>query len=241
MERYYREIVKHKDLVDFQVKYKTTDLFVSAEKNICEQTKLLAKKYRKQIQKYISNNPKLASSLKPFKVDRDKCPDIIRDMFDASFKTGVGPMASVAGAISEYVGKDLLKYSSNIIVENGGDIFLNSKKDRIIGVYAGESSLFNRVGIRVKSEQTPCGICTSSGVIGHSRSFGKADAVVVFSDTAILADAAATAACNYVKTETDIEEAIQFVKSIKGVWGVIVVFNDNLGSWGAMDIVDIKK
>ncbi len=240
MERYYRMLVSHKDLVDFKVIYKSTDLFVSAEKNFSKKTENLVKKCRNKIEEFIYRNPNFESSLKPIKVDY-KVDPIIKFMIEASYKTGVGPMATVAGAVAEYVGKGLLKYSKNVIIENGGDIFLSSTEDRIIGIYAGESSLSNKIGVKIKIKQMPCGVCTSSGKIGHSLSFGKADAVAIFANSSILADAVATAACNIVNTSDDIEKAINFSKNIIGVWGVIIIYDDKLGSWGDINIISLKK
>ena len=90
-------------------------------------------------------------------------------------------MASVAGAVAEFVGYDLLIQTENLIIENGGDIFLKSKNKLRVSIYAGESALSYKVNLLVKPEETPLGICTSSATVGPSLSFGKADAVCVIS------------------------------------------------------------
>ena len=144
----------------------------------------------------------------------------------------MGPMAAVAGAISEFVGKGLLNFSSEVIVENGGDIFMQSQSDRIAGIYAGDSPLSQKIGLKIPAEDTPMGICTSSGKIGHSLSFGKADAVVILSKDTALADAAATAVGNIVISAGDIQKGINFAKMIEGVLGVVVIVEDKLGAWG---------
>jgi ApbE superfamily uncharacterized protein (UPF0280 family) len=126
----------------------------------------------------------------------------------------------------------LLSESSEIIVENGGDIFLKASSKRTVAIYAGDSIFTQQIAMEIEPEETPLGICTSSGTVGHSLSFGKADAVVIYSPSAILADAAATAACNLVKNHSDIEKAIDFARSINGVRGVAIIFGDKLGIWG---------
>ena len=126
-------------------------------------------------------------------------------------------MAAVAGAISEFAGKGLLEYTSQVILENGGDIFIKTDKERKIGIYAGDSVLSGKVALRIIPEATPAGISTSSGTVGHSLSFGRADAVTVVSSDAALADACATAACNKVKTEADIKAALDFVSKTTNV------------------------
>ena len=55
-------------------------------------------------------------------------------------------------------------------------------------------------------EDLPISICTSSATVGHSLSFGKADAVTNTSKDASIADAAATAVGNIVKSAGDIEK-----------------------------------
>jgi ApbE superfamily uncharacterized protein (UPF0280 family) len=159
-------------------------------------------------------------------------------MAKAAEKANVGPMAAVAGAFAEFVGLDLLKYSPEVIVENGGDIFLKSTKSRLVGVYAGEDSpLTGRVALKIEPLDTPLGVCTSSGTVGHSLSFGKADAVVVLSHSTALADAAATAIGNIVKAETDVQKALDFARSVKGLVGAAVIINDKMGVWGKINLI----
>ena len=145
-------------------------------------------------------------------------------------------MATVAGAIAQYVARDLLPESSEIIVENGGDIFLKALSKKHVAIYAGDSILNGKIALEIQPDETPLGICTSSGTVGHSLSFGKADAVVIYSDSAILADAVATATCNLLKSHSDIEEGIGFARSINGVRGIAIIFGDKLGIWGGIKI-----
>ena len=132
----------------------------------------------------------------------EKVKEILNEAAD---KVDVGPMAAVAGAIAEHVGKELLPFSREVIVENGGDIFLRIIKARSIGVYAGETSPFSgKIGLEISPEQTPLGICASSGTVGHSLSFGGSDACIVLSHSTALADAAATAIANLIGYADDI-------------------------------------
>ena len=118
-------------------------------------------------------------------------PPLLRTMLSAARLAGVGPMASVAGAIAQAVGAALKPHSSSIIVENGGDCYLDMDEETTVGIYAGPRSPFSgKIGIRLTADVFPLGICTSSGTVGHSLSFGKADAVTVTARDAALADAA---------------------------------------------------
>jgi hypothetical protein len=145
-------------------------------------------------------------------------------------------MAAVAGAIAQYVGADLLKLSPELIVENGGDIFLKSKGERVVAIYAGGSPLSGKIGIRIKGAATPLGVCTSSGTVGHSLSFGRADAVVAVAKSAILADAAATAVGNRVKTVADITAGLEYAKGIDGLLGAVIILGEKFGAWGDVEI-----
>ncbi|NQU95600.1 MAG: UPF0280 family protein [Candidatus Omnitrophica bacterium] len=233
--RFYREWVKS-DLVGFTTRDCQTDIFVSAEKDLKNESRELVRRYRNDIISYIKTKPEFEKSLTPLPAD-DKAPDIIRAMLKASTLAGVGPMAAVAGAIAEFVGKGLLQFTGQVILENGGDIFIKTNTERKIGIYAGNSPLSGRIAIKVNPEVTPVGICTSSGTVGHSLSFGNADAVCVMAKEASLADACATACCNKVKTEREIEEALDFAKSVEGIIGAMVIYKDKVGSIGNIELM----
>ena len=235
--RYYRDWSKDRDLVSFNVVVKETDLYIRARKNYKEKAFEIVQRQRAALENYIARHPGFLTALVPFPVSAD-APAIARSMEEAAEKVNVGPMAAVAGAFAEFVGKDLLKFSSEIIVENGGDIFLKTAKSRMVGVYAGENSpLTGKIALKIEPANTPLGICTSSGTVGHSLSFGKSDAVVVLAPSAALADAAATAIGNIVKAETDIEIALEFARGVSGLVGVAVIINDKMGVWGKVNLI----
>ncbi|MFH1867368.1 MAG: UPF0280 family protein [Candidatus Omnitrophota bacterium] len=236
--RTYRRYTISEDLVSFRVTVFETDLFISSDRDLSDEAEAEINRLRRDIESYIKKNPDFKEALEPVALDK-RAPLIVKDMIEFSSDAGVGPMAAVAGAIAEGVGKRLLEFSSQIIVENGGDIFISSKKPRIVGIYAGSSKLSKRIGLKVESDYTPCGVCTSSATVGHSLSFGKADAVTVLSKSASLADAAATSLCNRVQVKDDIEKTISYGKNIKGVDGIVIIFQDTLGVWGNIKLVDI--
>ena len=229
--RTYRSWSESADLVSFTVSIKETNLFVSARCDLERKTHRLALKYRTILERYIAGHPDFLTSLKPLKVEPD-APLIVRDMAEAARKAGVGPMAAVAGAVAQFIGLELSKYSPDVIIENGGDIFLRSTCDRVIGIYAGDSPLSGKLGIEVTATETPCGICTSSGTLGHSLSFGKADAVTIIAPSASLADAVATACGNVVQTAGDIDLGLALAERIEGVTGAVIIKDDRVGVWG---------
>ncbi|MBA7658475.1 hypothetical protein ES703_66430 [subsurface metagenome] len=233
--RTYRHWIKGNDLISFNVVVKETDLYIRAATNLKSKARKLVLKYRDSLERYIERHSTFLTSLEPLPVD-DNAPHIVRAMSEAASKAGVGPMASVAGAIAEFVGTELLAFSPEIIVENGGDIYLKSRDKRIIGIYAGESPLSGKIGLEIAGADTPLGICTSSGTVGHSLSYGKADAVIVLSKSATLADATATAIANLIKQPSDIPSGIELAKSIEGVSGAIIIKGNNTGLWGKVKI-----
>ncbi len=145
----------------------------------------------------------------------------------------------MAGAVAQMVGEKLLHSSPEIIVENGGDIYLKVSRKRVVAIYAGESAFSGKLAIEVAPDRTPLGICTSSGKVGPSLSLGIADAAVVVAPSAALADAAATAVGNAVKSEDDVDAALEIGRRIKGVSGIVVIAGSNLGVWGDIRLLNM--
>jgi len=235
--RSYRHWIEGKDLVPFDVTVKETDLYIRASSNLQRKAHRLVLKYRYQLEGYIKRNPAFQKSLEPLPIS-ENAPAIVRQMAEAGEKAGVGPMAAVAGAIAECVGRELLTFSPEIIVENGGDIFIKTVRKRTVGVYAGESPLTGKIGLEIEAGDTPLGICTSSGTVGHSMSLGRADAVVVLSASTALADAAATAIGNRVNQSTDIDAAIEFGRNIGGLKGIVIIVGKSVGAWGDVNLCE---
>jgi ApbE superfamily uncharacterized protein (UPF0280 family) len=237
-ERFYRKWINVDDLYSCHLQVEETDIEVLSdrvlEKSFLEETVLF---YRQQIKNYIAKDRRFLVELKPLEVDIN-APSIIKDMAESAKIAGVGPMAGVSGAIAQYLGETILKKGiKELIIENGGDIFLKIRKPRIIGIYAGESKFSGKIFLKIKPESKICGICTSSATVSHSLSFGNADAVTVLAEDAILADALATACCNRIKEENDFEPTIDFAKKIKGIHGIVIILKDKLASWGEIEFV----
>jgi len=230
-ERQYRNFFKSSGLKFFNVCVFETDLCIGATADIREIAEELVKTYRTQLRDYIKTNRLFLESLTPIEA-KHGAPEIAARMCSASTAAGVGPMAAVAGAFSQIVGEELLKYSDEIIVENGGDIFIKSNQLRKVSIFAGESPLSQKIILKIESQKNYVGVCTSSGMVGPSLSFGKADAVTVISDSVLLADAAATAIGNIIITIKDIEEGLIYAQKIPGVKGVVIIKDDKMGLWG---------
>lgn len=232
-ERTYRRRIANNSLLSYTVAVRETDLLIRSDIDLREPALASVHRHRAPLEAYIAGRPAFLNALSPLEPD-PMAPDIVRNMIDASRLAGVGPMAAVAGAIAERVGKDLLSLTDNVIVENGGDLFLKCSREIKIGVFAGSSTLSDRLSILVRPAEMPLGVCTSSATVGPSLSFGAADAVCVKSGSASLADAAATAIANRVKTKKDIKRALTFGAGIRGVNGILIIIGDEMGVWGEM-------
>lgn len=222
-----------------RVKVQETDLHVCAE-NISERAvKDAIIEQRGHIEGYLRRHPQFGVSLRPWPED-PSAPPIVREMISAGQDAQVGPMAAVAGAVAEMVAKELLTGCDEVIVENGGDIYLSTQHDLTMGIYAGNSPLSLKMGLKICASQSPVAVCTSSGTVGHSLSYGKADAVCVVSKSCALADAGATAIGNRVTSGDAIEEAIAWGRNIPGVLGIVAIINNSMGAWGEVELTGVK-
>lgn len=237
--RFYRNLTQPENLLSYNVTVKETDLFIHTEIDLRNKVKDLVLMYRSQVESYIELHPEFQTTLTPWRL-AGPAPEIIQKMVHAGDKAKTGPMAAIAGAISEMVGIGLLKYTHTVIVENGGDVFLKSERPVTVGIYAGKSPVSMKIGLRIHPSGHPTGVCTSSGTVGHSLSLGKADAVCVVSDSCFLSDATATAIGNIAKTKQDLEKAIEFGKNIQNVTGIIIVQDEHIAMWGDIELVRLN-
>lgn len=196
--------------------------------------------HRKILEEYVLKETQFLKSFTPVKVKTDK--DIINLMAETAFLCDVGPMATVAGALADLMLEGMKdKKNSDFIlakialVENGGEIAIDSEKPMKIALYAGNNELNLNVGFLIEKKDNPIGIGTSSATVGHAISLGEADAVTIFADNATLADGAATAIANLVKgndIEKSIKKGLDAVDDIEGVRGAFISRENNVGQVG---------
>jgi ApbE superfamily uncharacterized protein (UPF0280 family) len=237
--RTYRRAVDPAGLVTFEVAVRETDLQVSARTDLADRAMELVKAARADIEGYAATHPFFVETYLPCDVSPD-APPIVRAMVRAATAATVGPMAAVAGAVAEYVARGLAELSDEVIVENGGDIFMVGATERTLRLHAGPSPLSDRVGIVLDAGLMPVAACTSSATVGPSVSLGSADAACVIADSGALADAVASALGNRVHSAEDVHVAIDAVKGIPGVRGLIVVVGETLGAWGVARLVALE-
>lgn len=222
-------------LVSFTCAQGETDLHVSARTDLRGETETLVAGLRADLEGHISAHPRWAESYVP--VDAGEgAPEIVRAMSAAAREAGTGPMAAVAGAIAERVARGLQTRSREVIVENGGDLYLCGEMPRRVLVVAGDSPLSGRIAVHLDAADLPVAVCTSSGKVGHSVSLGTAHSVTVLADDGALADAVATAAGNVVHGADDVERALDRAMSVRGVRGAVVIAGDRVGFRGRVNV-----
>ena len=238
--RSYRDMIQP-GLVATQVRLMESDLQIFAPEPVDSEALTLLSAVRSRIETYIASHPDFLRSLVPLAPD-PVAPAVVRRMLAAGRQAGVGPMAAVAGVVAEAVGQGLLRRGhGEVIVENGGDLYLARSVPCTVAVYAGRSPLSGRVGIRLAPEQMPCGVCTSSASIGHSLSLGKSDAAMVVAPDAGLADALATRLGNEIREGgRGMDRALELARKTNGVTGAVVIAADRLGVWGNLELVRVE-
>lgn len=241
-ERTYRESFSSDGRRSFCVRFLESDLFIEVDSDSYRpgmngDVMSWLVELRRLVDAYIAIDPSFRTSLVPY--DVNKCaPDIVRRMSKVSHRTGIGPMSAVAGAFAEYVALNLKeRYAcKDVLVENGGDIYADLTSDVDISVFAGQSPLSGKVGLHIPAGDCPLGICTSSGTVGPSLSFGCADAMMVVCKDVALADSYATALANKVQSVDDLQSVIDSVSENDDVLSAIVVKDDRMAMCGRYEL-----
>lgn len=195
--------------------------------------------HRRELESYISSDQFFRSTLEVYDLDAD-FPEVVKRMVEAGNAMGIGPMSAVAGTISALAVEAMVNAGASFaIVDNGGDIAIINDRPVLMGIYAGNSPLKN-LGFVIEPRDSITGVCTSSGSVGPSISFGMADAAVVFSDNVSLADSAATALGNNTEPGKEaVELSFDVVKDVTGIKGAIVIQGEYMGFWG--DVPEIQR
>ncbi len=233
-DKHYRSLVRMKDKYCYRVIFKFSDLFVISDKDIYDLLGPPLIRFYDMIEKVINDCPLFKKSLKPIKVSQ-RYPRIIKEMQEASMIFDVGPMASVAGAVCQYLANKLSDVCETLIIENGGDIYVKDNKNVKVSLFM-DNQYFNHLLLEIDRTSLPASICSSSGKIGHSLSFGFSDLVTVTSGSAIMADTAATAIANTIRTKDDIQRSMDLFTPNPNIDSIVSIKDDVIGIWGKIKI-----
>ena len=234
-KRFYRDYHNSASLQSYHIQIENSDLYIASTNLTIDISRTALSEARLIIKKYIKKHPEFLSSLLPLNLTSNI--PLLSWMLNASKICNVGPMAAVAGSVSRYVGERLLGINDEVIVENGGDIFISSKSARKILVYAGKSPVSMKIAIEIPAGTF--GICTSAGKVGPSLSFGYADAAIVLSKNCSLADAAATQLGNYIKTKDDLPSSIKTILQLPGILGAMAIYDDKIAAAGEIKLTSV--
>lgn len=245
--RLYRIGRGGRGLATFTVTVKETNLFIQAGEDLTGPATDAVLTLRGNIESYIESRPEFATSLVP--IDSDPyAPKIVKEMIEDSRLAGTGPMAAVAGAIAEFVARALSGRGNvkggkggEVIVENGGDVFMVTDGERVVGLQG--SDVLLGLGIKIPAADSGnmgVGVSSSSALFGESLSLGRCELATVIAKRGALSDAAATALGNMVKSERDIEGALKEILDIPGVTGGVVVIDGRMGIKGDIELVALS-
>lgn len=228
----------------FTVQYRETDLWigideVSYRSSLTESLFSEIERLRQSLDQYGMLQPLFLSSFSPVQL-LPSAPPLAKLMAAAACTAGVGPMATVAGAFAQEIGERLcLNYGAKeVLVENGGDLYLNTQSDALVGIYAGDSPLSQKFALRIAASSMPMGVCTSAGTVGPSISLGKTDATVTLARSAALADAYASHLGNRVQSAADLNPALAVAQKLPGLLGCVIILGDQFGAWGNVELVE---
>lgn len=235
--RSYRDWVSKSGLVSFQVAIRESDLMVRARRDLRHRAERLLERARQEVEDQIRRQPEFLHSLSPLPMPA-KVPPVVKAMFQGAAAYEVGPMAAVAGAIAQAVGAGLRRWTPEVIIENGGDLYVKMDRPVELGLYAGPGSPFTgAIKLRVDPQGQALGVATSSGTVGHSLSFGRSDAVVTVASDAALADAAATAIGNRIQTPDDVERVLREEQARGLLKALLITIGGRMGAYGAIEIL----
>ena len=166
----------------------------------------------------ISRDPFFGMTYSPCRpLPGDSVP--VRRMCAASVSAGVGPMAAVAGAVASHVLEGLRGLGcTHAVIDNGGDVAVLPGRPVVVRILPDPGS--EPAGLLVEPGEA-VGICSSSGMNGHSVSLGGSDVCTVVSPDPVLADACATLLGNLVSSRDDLSGAVEEVAAVDGVSGCI--------------------
>jgi len=215
--------------------YRETAVTIEADEDQLSLVETAILKARQEVEAYIAKDPFFKTTFEPYPIN-DDMGEVVKHMCMAAEKADVGPMAAVAGAISQQAVQAMIDAGcKHCLVDNGGDIAMRTSKTVTVGLYAGEQTP-NYLALEVPATRGMYGICTSSGTVGPSISFGRADLATVISEDVALADACATKLGNLI-TEDDVtlmDKSLREVLAIEGVKGALVMAGGKMGLGGAV-------
>ncbi len=243
-QRHYRNMyTPRKNEQTFQIVLEESDIMVTAEKNLASPMLKTLHNLRADIKAWLHLYPEFRTSLVPLPMPEGAIPSVIKRMYAGSAKAHVGPFAAVAGTIAHMLAEEYAPISPNIIVENGGDVYMFSHTERRVALLANpvqtpqNSHAMPSLGLLLKAQDFPLALCASSATIGHSLSLGQGELAAVLAKDGAFADAMATALGNGLKNPQNIETVLNTAKQYSEIHGVFLQCGEAIGIWGDLELI----
>lgn len=231
----YRKNISVAGKYCYRLRYKYSDIYITSDSDISGKISEPVIRFYSQLEKVILKDRGFAESLSPVNIHNDY-PPLIKEMCSYTSIFNVGPMAAVAGAVCESIAGNIKDDCSFLMIENGGDVYIKSSTRVSAALFTGSKYFPENLNILIDPLDTPCGLCSSSGIMGHSLSLGRSDLVTVMSGTTIAADAAATAIANSINSKPDVDRALEKYRHYSQVKGLIILKDDRLAIWGDLQL-----
>ncbi len=229
-----------REFVTAKVEIQETAATIGGEREFISHAVEAIKAARLEIERHIRKDRFFLTTLEPYEPSKDS-GRIVRRMCEASSIAGVGPMAAVAGVIAQEALEAMEAAGcATCWVDNGGDIALRLDEPATLEIFSepGSTSAF---AFELERTTGHLGICSSSGRLGHSISFGNADVTTVIAEDAALADALATALANRVSQTSDLRTCFDDFKNVRGLMGGLAIFEGSVATFGKVPkIVEVE-
>jgi len=216
-----------------KVEIEETAATIAAERRYVGLAVEAIKRTRNEIERQIRRDDFFLTTLEPYEPDKE-AGRVIERMCTASRAATVGPMATVAGTIAQEALEAMIAEGcAHGWVDNGGDVAIMLENPATMEIFS-EPGSDSAAALDLEPTNGIIGICTSSGKLGHSISFGNSDAAVAIAKDALLADALATAIGNRVKDIDSLSNCFDDLKEVSGFIGGLAMIGGSVAMCGKM-------
>ncbi len=222
----YRNRIPLAHSVTFEIEVRETNLAIQAQSDLTAKAKDSVFRYRYQIEEYLRQHPAFREAEAPIQTYAS-APEIARYCDLASRLTNIAPMLCMSGAIADFVGRDLVGDSQNIIVSSGGDSFIRSSIPLEIYLYAQGSPLHERLVLSLPLLKKTFGLGTFVPKKGIN-------AITVLSRSASWASAYATDMGLRLAAGENLNSVLDRAQNYVDVGGIIVVSGSRIIAVGDM-------
>lgn len=227
------------EFVTTRLEIQETALTIAADRRFVAAAVSAVKSARLDVERQIRKDRFFLTTLEPY--EAQACTsEITGRMCEAGRLAGVGPMAAVAGAISDAALEAMVAEGcTRAWVDNGGDIALILDSPATVEVFTSPGSA-KAFAFDLRRTEGVIGICSSSGKLGHSISLGDSDVALVIADDAVTADAFATALGNRILDKDSLSSCFDALKSVTEVRGALAMIDGAVAVFGEVpELVEV--